>query len=502
MCKDNMTKAYLRFVPFMVLLLTAPTFMNSCVKHPKGGKIIKPVKNDFNHDGIADILVGADTNATGGTDAGAAYVFYGSTSLASSINASNASIKLIGEAAGDFFGNPGAAGDINGDGIADIIVGSVGGAGGGNPEGAVYIFYGSSSLATSIDASLANVKLIGEVSNDGFGIAVTSADVNLDGFDDVIIGAEGEDSGGSAAGATYIFYGARSLPAAIDASVANVKLIGELASDRFGGSLANGDVNNDGFHDVIVGAWGEDSGGNGAGAAYIFFGSRTLAGSIDAGAANVKLIGEDASDVFGWSVTSGDINNDGFEDALVGAYLDDTGAGNAGAAYVFYGSSSIAASIDASAANVKFTGVTGGDQLGRSVAFSDVNNDGYADAFVGAQFEDSGGASSGAAYIFFGSSTLSSSISASAANVKLSGASASDQLGNSGGLGGKADINDDGFDDVIAGAFVGDGEAASSGTAYILFGSSSLPTSISASNANVILNGEATLDTFGRGTLI
>jgi len=312
----------------------------------------------------------------GGGNAGAAYIFYGSTTLPAFIDASAADVKLIGEDAGDRFGRRvSAAGDVNNGGMADVIVGAHQENAGGGGAGAAYIFYGSTSLSTSIDASNANVKLIGEDASDNFGYRVSGAgDVNDDGFDDLIVGAYNEDAGGNAAGAAYIFFGSTSLSISIDASNANVKLIGEDADDQFGTGVAgDGDVNNDGIDDVIVGAYGEDAGGSAAGAAYIFFGSTSLSTSIDASNANVKLIGEDAADYFGgWAgegvSIGGDFNADGISDILVGAYYDDDGGGNAGAAYIFYGSTTLPASIDASAADVKLIGEDGGDRFGHSVS--------------------------------------------------------------------------------------------------------------------------------------
>ncbi|MBI3019263.1 MAG: FG-GAP repeat protein [Deltaproteobacteria bacterium] len=268
------------------------------------------VRHDFNGDGIADILVGAVGDDDGGTDAGAAYIFYGSTSLASSIDASLANVKLIGEDIGDQFGfSVSGVGDVNDDGISDILVGApLDDDGAAADAGAAYIFYGSTSLASSIGASLANVKLIGGAANDLFGNSISGAgDVNKDGISDILVGARENDDGGANSGVAYIFYGSATLASSINASLANVKLIGEAAGDRFGISVSGaGDVNKDGISDILVGAALNDDGAAAdAGAAYIFYGSTSLASSIGASLANVKLIGEDASDNFGFSVSGG-----------------------------------------------------------------------------------------------------------------------------------------------------------------------------------------------------
>ena len=127
----------------------------------------------------------------------------------------------------------------------------------------------------------------------------------------MIVGALGSDAGGADVGAAYIFFGGTAMD-----SIADVILTGEAADDWFGFSVSSaGDVNGDGFSDVIVGAFQNDAGGTDAGRAYIYFGG-TAMDSI----ADVILDGEAAGDRFGESVSSaGDVNGDGFSDVIVGA---------------------------------------------------------------------------------------------------------------------------------------------------------------------------------------
>jgi len=238
--------------------------------------------------------------------------FFGSASLPASIDASNAAVKLIGGDAGDRFAHTvSAAGDVNNDGFDDVIVGAPFDDDGGSDAGDAFIFFGSESLPATIDASAADIILIGEDANDSFGTSVAGdGDVNGDGIDDVIVGAYGEDAGGTRQGAAYIFFGSTSLSASIDASAAHVKLIGEDTGDYFSGFIGEGvsiggDFNADGISDMLVGAYRDDDGGNLSGVAFIFYGSTSLPSSIDASAADVKLIGEDANDEFARSVSGG-----------------------------------------------------------------------------------------------------------------------------------------------------------------------------------------------------
>jgi hypothetical protein len=328
---------------------------------------------------------------------------------------------LEGVAARDSFGTSVAsAGDVNGDGYADLVVGAPDADPGGRTEaGTASVFLGSASGVSAMPARV----LEGVAAEDQFGWSVASAgDVNGDGYADLVVGARYADPGGrSNAGTASVFLGSASGVAATPARV----LEGVAAGDTFGRSVASaGDVNGDGFADLVVGAPFADPGGRmNTGTASVYLGS---ASGVAAMPARVLEEGS-VEDWFGWSVASaGDVNGDGYADLVVGAYWADPGGRpGAGGAGVYLGSAS---GVAATSARV-FHGAAAGDTFGRSVASAgDVNGDGYADLVVGAPYANRGGRQwAGTVSVFHGSA---SGVSATPARV-LEGEGAGSLFGSS-----------------------------------------------------------------------
>ncbi|HEV8129325.1 MAG TPA: integrin alpha, partial [Candidatus Eisenbacteria bacterium] len=235
-------------------------------------------------------------------------------------------LVLSGGVPGETFGcSIAAAGDVNGDGYDDVITGAYQSSRNGLAVGRAYVYYGSRRPVNRAD-----IVLIGEAAGDAFGVCVASAgDMNHDGYADVIVGAYQNDARGANAGRSYVYFGGPNLHERPD-----LVLNGEAAGDAFGYAVASaGDVNGDGFSDVIVGAYENSARGAGAGRAYVFFGSAKPDAVPD-----LVLSGEEAGDRFGISVAgAGDVNKDGIADVIVGAYQNDAGGVDAGRAYVFYG---------------------------------------------------------------------------------------------------------------------------------------------------------------------
>jgi hypothetical protein len=410
---------------------------------------------DVNGDGFSDVIVGAPLFDTGvGANAGQVYIFHGSaTGLSLTPNRT-----LGGATAGEQLGySVATAGDVNGDGFSDVIIGAhLATTAAGANAGQVTIYYGS---ATGIGAT-PDVTLNGPTAQGRFGWSVAAAgDIDGDGFGDVIIGQPFADVAGNGANGQAFLY--RGASGGLDLTPAIFNLAGGT-SMRFGHAVASaGDVNGDGFSDVIIGANRYVDGAlANAGGAFIYHGSATGLSATPV----ITLTPGAAQSEFGYSVaTAGDVNGDGYADVIIGARFFDNPTTDVGRAYLYYGS---ATGIGATPAWT-VEGTVANDNLGLSVATAgDVNGDGYADIIVGTPLFDTALTNVGRVSVYLGGPTGP----AITPDWQITQTVGFAQFGHSVATAG--DVNGDGFSDVIIGARRFNGGQNGEGRAFVYYGNS------------------------------
>ena len=411
---------------------------------------------DVNGDGYDDVIVGAPNHGNGEVEEGRAYVWLGSPSgLGPNGNPGNADWVYESNESNAYFGlSLGRAGDLNADGYSDVVVGASGYDGGGQDSGRASIFCGSDTglrLAPSL-------ILDGDRANAGFGYSVSAAgDVNGDGYDDLLIGARRYDNPATDEGAAFLYYG----PLAHLSGGPSWTGEGEANDLYLGYSVSvGGDVNGDGYDDVVVGAPRYDGGETNEGAVFVYHGSANGVGTGRAWTTE----GDQAFAYYGYSVsTAGDVNGDWYDDIVIGAYRYDNGEIDEGRAYVYHGTS---AGLDTVAA---WLGESDQAQarFGASVSDAgDVNDDGYDDVIIGAPLCDNGEVDEGQVFVYHGSS---SGLSATA-DWTAESDQANAEYGTS--VSAAGDIDGDEYGDIVIGAPLYDNGETDEGMAFVYRGSS------------------------------
>jgi len=342
--------------------------------------------------------------------------------------------------------------DLDGDGIDDLAVTALGYH---DFQGSTYLVAGLGSGPMSLGN--ANAKVVGELEGDDSGRAVSiHGDANGDGLADVLIGAPGESTNNNRAGAAYVLYSP--LSGEDDLGNADAKLLGVDEYDEAGTSLDFvGDLDGDGYDDLIVGAPTSWFAGP-TGRAYVIHGP--VSGTIELATVSAQLLGEGSGDQAGCSVASaGDVNGDGQPDVLVGAHTADGNLEDDGAAYLF--GRDVTSAVDLATADAKFVGEALDDMAGSSVASAgDVDGDGLDDILIGARCAVGAAAQSGVVYLVHG--PVSGTMSLASADARFLGEFLYQEVGMATSSAG--DVDGDGHDDILVGSYTADGRA------YLVYG--------------------------------
>ncbi len=407
---------------------------------------------DVNGDGFGDILVGAPYFDTALGDAGRAELYLGSGNVLGYTGWSGLSAQP-----GSRMGFTTAAGDFNGDGYTDVVGSAPGFELQGASQGRVYVHYGNETGPADTPSWFAT----GESSQDYFGNALSSAgDVNGDGYDDLIIAAPGYEDFPTSQGKVYLylgsFWGLESTPS------------WTVTSSQFGSWLgwsvaSAGDVNGDGFGDFLIGEPFYDDAFEDVGRVTLYLGSPTGPSA----APDWERIGTVFDGGLGNSVSSaGDVNGDGYSDVIIGSSFHDFGSGPVGAAFVYLGG---AGGLDTTPA---WTGA--GDSAGvgygyRVATVGDVNGDGFSDVAVGAPWQTVTHSLEGRALVYLGSANGPSTSPDWQYNAAFEGARTGHHLSAAG------DVDGDGFGDMLVSAPRYQSQVEEEGVVWLFRGSPTGP---------------------------
>ncbi|MFO1034618.1 MAG: FG-GAP-like repeat-containing protein [Hyphomicrobiales bacterium] len=507
---------------------------------------------DVNGDGVDDFAV-SDPHANNGDNmspqrGGNVYVVYGGSSLATALSSGGGALDFNNMNATmgvKILGNPGPThsefagtsisgiGDVNGDGIDDLLIGAPGmgsGTAAAN-QGGVYVIYGSNgglgtggvihlgSLGSSEGVGITGAPGVDHLEDEaGFSVA-SAGDVNGDGFADFIVGGPDAQHQISGYGASFLVYGAGSgLPSGLSGA-ATVTILGAENYDSTGFSVSGaGDINGDGYSDLIVGIPSRWSGGADPGlhnASWVIFGKAAQLGSNVGGVQTIDLAnmtsadgfrieGDTSSGYLGKSVSVlGDVNGDGYDDLAVSEpgqarswIVYGNGTGNFGTLsgginLLSLSDSSLLSFITTGKGAVLFHDVANKKPSEHIVGVGDVNGDGLEDfAVTDHMWEDSSGNTQvGRAYVVFGdengfplvvdtgtgTETYPGFISLDSMTPEkgftISGAGEYDWLASS--IAAAGDVNNDGFADIVVGAPLANGDEANlagTGGAYVIYG--------------------------------
>ena len=388
-----------------------------------GGSVA--VIGDLDGDGVVDVAVGAPTDDDGGPNRGAVHILFLNSdgTLKAEQKISDTSGALVSPLSNlDFFGFALAGpGDLDGDGIEDLFVGAMQDKD-GSPSpianrGAVYVLFLNADGTVKAEQKISDTQggLAAALDNgDRFGIAVTApGDIDGDTVPDMVVGAFFDDDGGMDRGAAYVLFLNTNGTVKAEQKISNTQggLTAALADGvRFGAALAGpGDLDGDNIPDLFVGSPRDNDGGTERGAVYVLYlnADGTVKGEqkISATSGNLSATLDD-QDGFGVSLSApGELDGDGVRDLVVGAWQDDDGGPERGAAYVLFLNADGTVKAEQKISNSEgdfAAALDDGDSFGKAIAApGDLNGDEIPDLLISAWTDDDGGPERGAVYVLF-----------------------------------------------------------------------------------------------------
>ncbi len=321
--------------------------------------------------------------------------------------------------------------DFNGDGYSDLLVGEIlYDDGASADEGAAYIYFGKASWSLGSTVTTADSKIVNPLSQSGgrFGTTRAVGDVNGDGYADFLVMAPRQANPETTEGNAYLYFGRSSFPSTMsgaDVSIDNPK---DEAGALMGSDAAGGDLDGDGYADiVIVAAFSDGASVGNAGKAYVFRGRPSWPTAIDQADGVVTSPTEQLNATSPRRVAIGDVNGDGLADIVAGAHKYSNPESREGNTFIYFGRSSLPASLSTPEVVLDAPGGTQNGYFGSDVSVCDTNDDGRLDVIVGASGV---GASQGAAYLYLGRDMWPADLSVSDATLQNPAAQAS-QFGKS-----------------------------------------------------------------------